>query len=360
MNYKIETTKVSKSRLPEIDFDKIPFGRTFSDHMFSADYVDGEWTNFQIVPFSNLSLSPVNLALHYGQSIFEGMKASKMNDGTPALLRPEMHVRRLNASADRLCMPNFPEDLFVQALHELVGLDAGWIPQKEGSALYIRPLMFATDEKLGVTVSDTYKFLIITGPVGPYYPKPVKLYADTQYIRAADGGVGEAKTAGNYAASLYPAKKAMQKGYDQILWLDAKEFKYIQEVGTMNIFFVIDGKVITPATTGTILKGITRMMSIEILRDKGYEVEERLLTIQEVVEAHRDGRLQEVFGTGTAAVVSNVELIHYDGTDMKLPPTETHAIAHLLKNEINGIRSGAVADQFGWVVPVAKKETVKV
>ncbi len=359
MNYKIEITKVNKSRLSEIDFDKIPFGQTFSDHMFSADYINGEWTNLKIIPFSNLSLSPVNLALHYGQSIFEGMKASKMTDGTPALLRPEMHVRRLNASAQRLCMPDFPEDLFLQALHELVGMEAGWIPQKEGSALYIRPLMFAMDEKLGVAVSESYKFLIVTGPVGPYYPKPVKLLADTEYIRAAHGGVGEAKTAGNYAASLYPARLAMQKGYDQILWLDAKEFKYVQEVGTMNIFFVINGKVITPATTGTILKGITRDMSIQILRDKGYEVEERLISIQEIVEAHMDGSLQEAFGTGTAAVVSNVELIAYDGVDMPMPSIETYKVAHLLKSEINGMRSGEVEDRFGWVVPV-KRETAKV
>lgn len=359
MNYKIETTKVNKSRLPEIDFDNIPFGKMFSDHMFSADYIDGEWTNLQIIPFAPLELSPVNLALHYGQSIFEGMKASKMTDGTPALLRPELHVRRLNASADRMCMPNFPEDLFLQALHELVGLESGWIPQKEGSALYIRPVMFAMDAKLGVAVSETYKFLIITGPVGPYYPKPVKLFADTEFIRAAHGGVGEAKTAGNYAASLYPAKKAMEKGYDQVLWLDAKEFKYVQEVGTMNIFFVIDGKVITPKTTGTILKGITRKMIIHILKDRGIEVEERLLDINEVVAAHKEGRLSEVFGAGTAAVISNVELIAYNGEDLKMPPIETHKIAHMLKNEINGIRSGEVADKFGWVIPVKKeKETV--
>ena len=358
MNYKIETTKVNKSRLPEIDFDKIPFGKTFSDHMFSADYINGEWTNLQITPLENLSLSPMNLALHYGQSIFEGMKASKMNDGTPALLRPEMHSRRMNASARRMCMPEFPEDLFVQALHELVSLDADWIPQKEGSALYIRPLMFAMDEKLGVAVSDNYKFLIITGPVGPYYPKPVKLLADTQYIRAAHGGVGEAKTAGNYAASLYPARMAMERGYDQVLWLDAKEFKYVQEVGTMNIFFVIDGKVVTPETNGTILKGITRNMIIHILKDRGIEVEERLVTIQELVEAQKEGRLQEAFGSGTAAVISHVELIGYDGEDYPMPPVETHKIAQMLKNEINGIRSGAVADKFGWVVPV--KQTVKV
>ena len=357
MQYKIQTTKVNKSRLPEIDFDKIPFGKTFSDHMFSADYINGEWTNLQIIPFAPLTISPVNLALHYGQSIFEGMKASKMNDGTPILIRPELHAQRMNASAHRMCMPEIPEDLFLQALHELIALDSGWIPRKKGSALYLRPLMFAMDEKLGVAVSETYKFLIITGPVGLYYPKPVKLYADTHYIRAAHGGVGEAKTAGNYAASLYPAKEAMKKGYDQILWLDAKEFKYVQEVGTMNIFFVIDGKVITPETNGTILKGITRKMIIHILKDRGIEVEERLVSIHEIVEAHMDGRLQETFGAGTAAVISNVELIGYDGVDYKLPPIETHKIAAMLKNEINGMRTGEVKDKYGWIVPVKKSLT---
>jgi len=352
MKYNIKVSKTENSRLPEIDFDKIPFGRTFSDHMFVADYIDGEWTNLQIVPFERFTMHPSSLALHYGQAIFEGMKASKGQDDRPYFLRPELHAKRLNASAERMCMPAFPEDLFLQALHELIALDQEWIPKKTGSALYIRPFMFANGEFIGVAPSDTYKFIIFTGPVGPYYPKPIRLIVEEKYVRAADGGVGEAKTAGNYAASLLPAKLAQQKGYDQVMWMDAKEFKYIQEAGTMNLFFVIDDKVITPATTGSILKGITRKSILTILKDKGYTVEERPISIDEVVEAHNNGLLQEVFGTGTAAVVANVSDFTYRGVQYDLPPVEEHKIAIMARDEINGLRSKTIPDERGWVVPV--------
>ena len=237
---KIKITPTTESRLQNVDFKNLPFGRTFSDHMFTADYIDGQWTNFQIVPFGRLDIHPACLALHYGQAIFEGMKASKDINGNPMLFRPEMHAHRINASAARLCMPDFPADVFVDALHKLVRIDNGWIPQEEGSALYIRPFMFANGEFIGVAPSNLYKFVIFTGPVGPYYPKPVRLIAEDHYVRAAHGGVGEAKAAGNYGASLLPARLAKERGYDQVMWLDAKEFKYIQEAGTMNLFFVID------------------------------------------------------------------------------------------------------------------------
>ena len=355
MSYNIILKKVESSRLPGIDFDEIPFGRTFSDHMFTADYIDGEWTNLEIVPFGSITISPVNLALHYGQSIFEGMKATLSKDGTPLFFRPEMHAKRMNASAKRMCMPTIPEDLFLEALHQLVDLDQNWIPPKEGSALYIRPIMFAMDEKLGVKISDTYKFMIMTGPVGAYYPKPVKLLVENHYVRASKGGVGEAKTAGNYAASLLPAKKANEQGYDQVMWMDSKEFKYVQEVGTMNIFFVIDGKVITPKTDGAILKGITRDTILQLLRAKGYEVEERLISIDEIVDAFHNNTLDEVFGSGTAAVIANVSEIKYTDLVMPMKPLETHRIAHMLKREINSFRSGEAKDDFAWIVPVQKK-----
>ena len=355
---KIKTTKVTQSKLSDLDFDNIPFGRTFSDHMFVADYKDGEWTNLEIVPFGPFEISPVNLALHYGQSIFEGMKATKMQDGSTVFFRPEMHVDRINASARRMCMPEIPGELFMSALHELVALEKDWIPPTKGSALYIRPFMFATTPMLGVQVATEYKFIIVTGPVGPYYPKPVKLWAETEYIRASEGGVGEAKTAGNYAASLLPAKLAKERGCDQVLWLDGKEFKYIQEVGTMNIFFVINGKVITPSTTGAILKGITRNSFLHILREQGIEVEERLISIEEIVEAHMDGTLQEAFGSGTAAVVANVSDILYKDVHMKLPPVETHKIAAYLKATINGMRTGEIPDAFNWIVPVKSTQGV--
>ena len=359
MGINIKVTKVNESRLPSIDFNTIPFGRTFSDHMFSADYINGEWTNFEIIPYGAFSIAPSNLALNYGQSIFEGMKATKLLDGSPVFLRPEMHARRLNKSAVRMAMPTIPEDVFLEALHVLVDLDKDWIPKSVGSALYIRPLMYANDERLGVSVSETYKFVIITGPVGPYYPKPIKLYADTHYVRAVVGGVGEAKTAGNYAASLYAAIEAKKKGYDQIMWLDAKEFKYVQEVGTMNLFFVIDGKVITPNLNGAILAGITRDSILQILKEKGYHVEERPLSIDEILEADANGTLQEVFGSGTAAVIANVTEINIKGKTISLPPVEEHKIALGLKDEINGIRNGSIKDVHGWIVPVGLQDVVR-
>jgi branched-chain amino acid aminotransferase len=352
MKYNITVSKTENSRLPGVDFDKIPFGRTFSDHMFVADYIDGEWTNLQIVPFGEFMMHPSCLALHYGQAIFEGMKASKGQDDKPYFMRPELNAKRMNASAERMCMPTIPEDLFLQALHQLVAIDQDWIPQKVGSALYIRPFMFADGQFIGVGPSDTYKFIIFTGPVGPYYPKPIKLLAEDTYVRAVKGGVGEAKAAGNYAASLLPGKLAKEKGYDQVMWLDAKEFKYIQEAGTMNLFFVIDGKVITPATDGAILKGITRSSIMTILRDKGYTVEERPLSIDEVVEAHKKGLLQEIFGAGTAVVVANISGFCHKGVQYDLPPVEEHKIAALAKDEINGLRSKSIPDNRGWVVPV--------
>lgn len=345
----LKITKVKESKVSSIDFDNLTFGKTFTDHMYVADYVDGEWTNIEILPLNKLSVHPGNLAWHYGQSIFEGMKATRDEAGTPLLFRPEEHVYRLNASARRMCMPEIPEEMFLEAVHTLVRLEKDWIPPAEGSALYIRPFMFATDEAIGVRPSDTYKFIICTLPVGPYYAKPVKLKAEETYIRAAKGGVGEAKTAGNYAASLYPAKLAKEEGYDQIMWLDAKEFKYVQEVGTMNIFFVIGNEVITPATTGSILKGITRKTIIEILQDEGYTVTERQISIDEVVEAASRGELNEVFGTGTAAVIAVVDEIKYRDTVIHLNPME-FKVAKLAKSTINGLRNKTIVDTKGWVV----------
>lgn len=351
MKYNINVTRSQTSRVSSVDFENIPFGQIFTDHMFMADYIDGEWTNIEIKPTAPLSIHPGNVAWHYGQAIFEGMKATKHQDGTPLLLRPELHALRINASARRMCMPEFPVDLFLEALHTLVDMDSAWIPPITGSALYLRPFMIATDDAIGVKPSDTYKFMICCLPAGPYYGRPVKLKAETTYIRAAQGGVGEAKAAGNYAASLYPAKLAKEEGYDQVMWLDANEFKYIQEVGTMNIFFVIGDTVITPATEGTILKGITRDSIIHILKDNGYKVEERRLSIDEVVDAYDKGELREVFGAGTAAVVAQVSTIAYKDKVMELS-AQNMKISKLAKDTINGLRDGSVEDKFGWTVPV--------
>lgn len=340
-----------ESRVANVDFHNLPFGKIISDHMFEIDYDGTQWVNPRISPVEKMSIHPMNMALHYGQSIFEGMKASRSKDGTPLLFRPELHAKRMNASAVRMCMPEIPEEIFVEAIHAIVGIDQEWIPKIEGSAMYIRPLMFATDEMVGVKASDTYKFMIICLPVGPYYPKPIKLLVEPHYIRAAQGGVGEAKTAGNYAAALYPSKLAREQGYDQVLWLDAVHHKLVQEVGTMNIFFVFNNEIVTPATSGTILKGITRASTLEILRGNGHTVNERDLSIDEVLSRYQAGELIEVFGTGTAALIANVEEIKYDNHFIRLD-SSNWALSTSIKDEINGMRFGTIEDKRGWTVPV--------
>ena len=349
----MKITRVTQSKIGSVDFNDLPFGRICSDHMYIAEYANGEWGPGEIKPLENFSIHPANLTLHYGQSIFEGMKASKHHDGTPMLFRVDKHIERLNNSAVRMCMPEVPAEMFSNAVRELVSLESAWIPPQEGSALYIRPFMFATEEFVGVRASATYKFVIFTCPVGPYYSKPVSLLADSTYVRACPGGIGEAKTAGNYAASLYPAQKAKEAGYDQIMWMDPFEFKYIQEVGTMNIFFIIGDKAYTPAINGAILKGITRDSMIHAMRDRGIEVIEKNLSIDEVIEASRAGKLQEVFGTGTAAVVSLVHKIAYKDTVIELNP-ENYQIAPSLKKYIDGMRVGTIDDKFGWTERVVE------
>ncbi len=345
---KIKITRIKDSAVSKVDFNNIPFGKIFTDHMFIVDYIDGEWKSPEIKPLELMPTHPGNLAWHYGQAIFEGMKATISQDNTPLLFRAEKHIERLNASAARMCMAELPEDLFMEAIRKFVSLERAWIPPTPGSALYLRPMMYATDATIGVRASDSYRFIIIALPVGPYYANPVKLRAAEKYVRATIGGVGEAKTAGNYAASLLPAKIAKEEGYDQVMWLDAHEFKYIQEVGTMNIFFVIDGEVITPSLNGAILKGITRDSIIHILRDKGYKVTERPITIHEVFEASENNTLQEVFGSGTAAVIAPVSKIKWKSNILDLDP-ESFKIAKLAKATINGLRNESIEDKYGWI-----------
>lgn len=347
----ISVTRVQQSRLDSIDFENLPFGRTFSDHMFVSEYSEGEWKNDRIVPFGHFTMHPASMVLHYGQAIFEGMKASKHEDGTPLLMRPEQHAQRLNRSAERMMMPAFPEERFLQAVNELVAMDAGWIPPAEGWALYIRPYMYATDEFIGVRPSDTYRFCIFTGPVGPYYAEPVSLLVEQNYVRAVPGGTGEAKAAGNYAGSLRPAYEAQQKGFDQVMWMGGKDKMEVNEVGTMNIFFVIGDEVITPKTDGAILKGITRDCFLTILKDKGIKATSRIITIDEVAEAYDKGELKEIFGAGTAAVVSHVAKLQYGDKSMELPPVEERKIGNMLKAHLNALRSGKAADPHGWMVP---------
>ncbi len=344
-------TPTSESKLSSVDFNNIPFGQVFSDHFFICDFKDGEWQTGEIKKLEPMSIHPGNLAWHYGQAIFEGMKAFKDQDNNPVLFRPELHAQRFNASARRLCMPEFPEQRFLESLQQLVDIEREWIPPSKGSALYLRPLMIAMDEAIGVRPSANYRMMILCLPVGPYYTKPVKLITEQEFIRAAHGGVGEAKAAGNYAGSLQPAQLAKANGFDQVMWLDAKEFKYVQEVGTMNIFFVVDGKIITPITNGTILKGITRMSAIEYLKSAGYEVEEKLVDINDLVQAYKEGKFTEAFGTGTAAVSTKIAAIQHDGFLMNLTE-KGHPVATEVKDTLDGIRYGDVEDKWGWIVPV--------
>ncbi len=366
MKYNISFQPTIQSKLASIDFDNLPFGQVFSDHIFVADYRDGAWQDLRIEPFGPITMMPSNLTLHYGQAIFEGMKAFKNQAGTPVLFRPEMHAKRLNASAARMCMPDLPEDLFLEALHQLVGIDHAWIPNKPGNSLYIRPFAFATEEIIGVRPSNSYKFMIFTAPVGPYYDKPLKLIAANKYVRAVPGGVGEAKAAGNYAAGLLPTQEAHDAGYDQILWTDNHEYKYIQECGTMNIVFMIGDTIVTPATNGAILKGITRDTLLYMLRQKGMKVEERPVSIDELAKAHEAGTLKDAFGVGTAAVIAPVtEISYYESQDatrvktIKLP-LEGRDISTGLKKELHEIRTGILPDPYGWVHEVKIRDAAAV
>lgn len=344
----IKVEKTSRSRIHEVDFENIKFGREFADHMFSMDYENGEWQNFQIMPYKNLSFSPAMSALHYGQSIFEGLKAYRNGDDV-LTFRAKDNLARMNKSARRMCIPEIPEEIVGLALKKLIKLDANWVPDGEGNSLYIRPFMFATDEYIGIKPSDSYKFIIFTCPVGSYYSEPLRVKIETHYTRASNGGVGEAKCAGNYGASLYPAKMSQEKGYHQLVWTDSKEHKYIEESGTMNIMFVIGNKLITPALTGTILPGITRDSVIKIAHHWGLEVEERPVSVEEVISAAKDGSLKDAFGAGTAATIAHIALIGYDGTDYHLPPLEGREFSNKVFTYLNDIRRGKEEDKWGWI-----------
>ena len=350
MNIKI--TRTGHSKLKDIDFDNIPFGKYTSDHMFVMDYANGQWGDFRIIPYQGFVLDPQSKALQYCQCIFEGMKATMGIDGIPKLLLPHLNIERFNLSAERMCMPNVPEELFLNALKAITSIEKNWMPKAEGCALYLRPTMIATESSLAVTPSDTYTFYIYTSPVQPYFTTPIKLVTEQKLIRAVPGGTGEAKTGGNYAGSLLAAQIAKQKGFDQIIWLESPEFKKIQEAGMMNLFFVIGDTVITPKLSGAVLKGTTRNYFIDILQEKNIKVEARDIYIDEIIEAYRKGNLKEAFGSGTAAVVSHIAEITHDDLLMILPEIKERKIANMLFNEINGLRSGRIEDKRNWLVPV--------
>jgi branched-chain amino acid aminotransferase len=350
--YSIPVTKIERSKLNDIPLENIPFGKYFTDHMLEADYENGEWKNVEIKPYQPLVLSPALASLHYGQAIFEGIKAYRNKDGEAYIFRPQDNYRRFNISATRMQMPEVPEELFMEGMRQLINIDKNWIPTKEDHSLYVRPFMFSTDEVIGVKPSDTYKFMIILSPTGPYYGAPMRIYVEEKYTRAAPGGVGFAKVAGNYGASMMVTAEAKSKGYDQVLWTDAAEHKYVQEIGTMNVFFILGNKAVTPdLSAGTILAGVTRDSAITILRDMGLTVEERPVNIEEMIEAYKAGQLQEVFGTGTAATISPIKELRYKDFVMTFNVDEWKA-APEMKNRLNDIREGRAADKYGWMYKI--------
>ena len=345
---KIAVRKVLHSGIREVDFENLEFGKFIADHMLIGDYSDGEWNLPKIVPYADISLSPATLALHYGQTVFEGMKAFRMADGRINIFRMEKHHQRFNRSLHRMCMPAVPEEIFVEGLMQLIQLDKDWVPGKEGSALYIRPFMYASEAKMGLQVSNGYRFLTFTGPVPTLYSKPIKVKVETEYIRAARGGTGFAKCGGNYGGALYPTQKAKEQGYDQVLWTRGEDIKFIEESGMMNAMFVIGGTLITAPLSDTILDGVTRDSLLTLAKDLGIPIEERPVSVDELRKAFINRSVTEAFGAGTAAVVAPIQTIGIEGIDYHLPAYNDTSVLNILKNNLERIRSGRQEDTHHW------------
>lgn len=348
----IEIQQTQQSRLAELDFENLRFGREFSDHMVVMDYRDGAWQPATIRAYEPLKFAPAMSALHYGQAIFEGMKAFRNSRDEVFLFRPDANIARFNISAERMCMPKVDPELFRHALHTLVDLDRDWIPNTKNSSLYIRPFMFATDEFIGVKPSDTYRFMVFTCPVNAYYKGNVRVKVERHYTRSAPGGTGYAKAAGNYAGALYPAKLAQEQGYDQLIWTDVKEHKWIEESGTMNVVFRSGNNVFSPPASDTILDGITRDSIMTLAADWGYDVVHRPIAVDEIQDLLMAGQLHEAFGAGTAATVAPIATINIDGTDYDLPPMEHWDLANQMTAEMDNIKRGDAPDKHGWNDPV--------
>jgi len=348
----IRIERVPHSRIEDVDFANVPFSSVFSDHMFTAEFRDGHWGEGLIQPYGPISVSPSISALHYGISVFEGMKAYRSSNGRPLLFRPKENARRLKRSAARLAMPTVPESMFLDAVRELVRLDQAWIPPADLGAMYIRPILFSIDPSLRVKPADSCRFMVLTFPFGEYFAAPLDMLVSERYVRAFPGGTGETKPAGNYGATLLADQEAHEAGFDAVLWLDAQERSYVEESGVMNVFFVLRNQVVTPSLSGTILPGITRNSVITLLRDMGYRVEENRISIEEVFECHGRGDLLECFGTGTAATVSHVRCIRYRDRTLELPSVEQRKVGPRVREKLLAVMAGQESDPRGWVEEV--------
>src|SRR5688572_17289821 len=345
----IAVERTQHSRLKDVDFNNIGFGNYISDHMLVADYNNKAWGEPKVIPYGEIPMTPAILALHYGQAIFEGMKAFKMSDGAISIFRVQRHYQRLLKSLERMCMPAISEELFVSSLHALIETDKKWVPSGEGYSLYIRPLVFATESRLGVKISEEYKFVIMTCPAGPYFTKPLRLKVEETYVRAAEGGTGFAKCAGNYGGAFYPTQLAREQGFDQILWTDSKEHKYIDEVGMMNVMFVLNGNLVTPQLNTAILDGVTRDSILTLAKEiPTFKIEERRITLDEIEQGFIKGTLTEAFGTGTAAVVAPIAVINIRGKDYQIPVAGPTSFQQQVKKKLHNLRLGLEPDQYGW------------
>tara|TARA_B100000945_G_scaffold317251_1_gene319709 strand:- start:366 stop:1418 length:1053 start_codon:yes stop_codon:yes gene_type:complete len=342
-------SKVKSSKISKVDFSDLGFCKYYTDHMFVCEYENNEWKNFRIIPFQDLNLSPACTTLHYGQTIFEGLKAYKNEKDEILIFRPDKNAKRFNSSAERMCMPSLPEKYFINSIKELLKIEKDWVPKGEENSLYIRPLMFAIDPYIGIKPADKYLFIIICGLAGGYYSEPVNVKIETEYTRAVKGGVGFAKTAANYAAALYPAVQAQKEGFHQLIWTDGKEHNFVEESGTMNLFFVIDNKLITPPLGDTVLDGVTRDSIISVCPELDIDIEIRKISVKEIIDALGNGSMTEAFGAGTAATIAPIKTIAFQSKKYNLPDNNKLSFSKKILDYLNNLKFGKIDDKFDWV-----------
>ena len=345
----IKLSKVKSSKISKVDFSDLGFCKYYTDHMFVCEYENNEWKNFRIIPFQDLNLSPACTTLHYGQTIFEGLKAYKNEKDEILIFRPDKNAKRFNSSAERMCMPSLPEKYFINSIEELLKIEKDWVPKGEENSLYIRPLMFAIDPYIGIKPADKYLFIIICGLAGGYYSEPVNVKIETEYTRAVKGGVGFAKTAANYAAALYPAVQAQKEGFHQLIWTDGKEHNFVEESGTMNLFFVIDNKLITPPLGDTVLDGVTRDSIISVCPELDIDIEIRKISVKEIIDALGNGSMTEAFGAGTAATIAPIKTIAFQSKKYNLPENNKISFSKKILDYLNNLKFGKIDDKFNWV-----------